>query len=231
MIASTGLSLVAFAGSPQLILEYVDQPPLKQQDSERSHQQEHLLRFRMPQEFWTVWSQGPVERSDKRDIQDKQNTHEQASAELEPGSISTSLLPTHHKLTWPGNQTNAQLSRVNYQWSMAYSSPRHKSPPGVPLLKDQNHGFSNMPWFCLLGDAPHSRYHVLSGSTIWISPVVRSTKMGEMTKMTDFRTERDSMGDVQVPADAYYGAQTQRAVDNFLISLFYQAFTPCLPCG
>ena len=75
-----------------------------------------------------------------------------------------------------------------------------------------------MPWFCLLGDAPHSRYHVLSGSTIWISPVVRSTKMGEMTKMTDFRTERDSMGDVQVPADAYYGAQTQRAVDNFPIS-------------
>ena len=36
--------------------------------------------------------------------------------------------------------------------------------------------------------------------------------------MTDYRTERDSMGEVQVPADAYYGAQTQRAVDNFPIS-------------
>lgn len=36
--------------------------------------------------------------------------------------------------------------------------------------------------------------------------------------MTEFRTERDSMGDVQVPADAYYGAQTQRAVENFPIS-------------
>jgi fumarate hydratase class II len=36
--------------------------------------------------------------------------------------------------------------------------------------------------------------------------------------MTDFRTERDSMGDVQVPANAYYGAQTQRAVENFPIS-------------
>ena len=36
--------------------------------------------------------------------------------------------------------------------------------------------------------------------------------------MTDFRTEHDSMGDVQVPAQAYYGAQTQRAVDNFPIS-------------
>src|SRR5262245_21079981 len=36
--------------------------------------------------------------------------------------------------------------------------------------------------------------------------------------MTAFRTERDSMGDVQVPAQAYFGAQTQRAVENFPIS-------------
>ena len=33
-----------------------------------------------------------------------------------------------------------------------------------------------------------------------------------------FRVERDSMGEVKVPADALYGAQTQRAVDNFPIS-------------
>jgi fumarate hydratase class II len=32
------------------------------------------------------------------------------------------------------------------------------------------------------------------------------------------RTERDSMGEIQVPAEAYYGAQTQRAVENFPIS-------------
>ncbi len=36
--------------------------------------------------------------------------------------------------------------------------------------------------------------------------------------MTDFRTEKDSLGDVRVPADAWYAAQTQRAVDNFPIS-------------
>ena len=36
--------------------------------------------------------------------------------------------------------------------------------------------------------------------------------------MSDFRIEHDSMGDVHVPADAYYGAQTQRAVENFPIS-------------
>jgi fumarate hydratase class II len=33
-----------------------------------------------------------------------------------------------------------------------------------------------------------------------------------------FRTERDSMGELQVPADALWGAQTQRAVNNFPIS-------------
>jgi len=36
--------------------------------------------------------------------------------------------------------------------------------------------------------------------------------------MSDFRVERDSMGELKVPADALYGAQTQRAVDNFPIS-------------
>lgn len=36
--------------------------------------------------------------------------------------------------------------------------------------------------------------------------------------MTDIRTEKDSMGEFQVPANAYYGAQTARAADNFPIS-------------
>jgi fumarate hydratase class II len=34
----------------------------------------------------------------------------------------------------------------------------------------------------------------------------------------DYRTERDSMGELKVPARALYGAQTQRAVENFPIS-------------
>ena len=34
----------------------------------------------------------------------------------------------------------------------------------------------------------------------------------------DFRIEKDSMGDVRVPASALYGAQTQRALENFPIS-------------
>ncbi len=36
--------------------------------------------------------------------------------------------------------------------------------------------------------------------------------------MTDFRIEKDSLGEVKVPATALYGAQTQRAVENFPIS-------------
>ena len=35
---------------------------------------------------------------------------------------------------------------------------------------------------------------------------------------TDFRIERDSMGEVRVPAQALWGAQTQRAVQNFHFS-------------
>src|SRR3978361_981918 len=34
----------------------------------------------------------------------------------------------------------------------------------------------------------------------------------------DFRIEKDTMGQVQVPADALYGAQTQRSVENFKIA-------------
>jgi len=34
----------------------------------------------------------------------------------------------------------------------------------------------------------------------------------------DYRTEQDSLGEIQVPADAYWGAQTQRAIQNFPIS-------------
>ena len=33
-----------------------------------------------------------------------------------------------------------------------------------------------------------------------------------------YRIETDSMGEVKVPADAYYGAQTQRAIGNFPVS-------------
>ncbi|GEP95590.1 class II fumarate hydratase [Chitinophaga cymbidii] len=34
----------------------------------------------------------------------------------------------------------------------------------------------------------------------------------------DFRIEKDTMGEVKVPANAYFGAQTQRSIDNFRIA-------------
>lgn len=36
--------------------------------------------------------------------------------------------------------------------------------------------------------------------------------------MTDYRIEKDSLGEVKVPANALYGAQTQRAIENFPVS-------------
>src|SRR4028119_369230 len=36
--------------------------------------------------------------------------------------------------------------------------------------------------------------------------------------MADYRVEKDTMGEVQVPVNAYYGAQTQRSIENFKIA-------------
>ncbi len=43
-------------------------------------------------------------------------------------------------------------------------------------------------------------------------------RTSEVNIMTTYRTERDSMGELQVPADALWAAQTQRAINNFPIS-------------
>ena len=34
----------------------------------------------------------------------------------------------------------------------------------------------------------------------------------------DYRIEKDTMGTVQVPANVYWGAQTQRSIENFKIA-------------
>ena len=36
--------------------------------------------------------------------------------------------------------------------------------------------------------------------------------------MTDYRVEKDFLGELKVPKDAYWGVQTQRAIENFPIS-------------
>lgn len=37
--------------------------------------------------------------------------------------------------------------------------------------------------------------------------------------MTEFRIEKDTIGEINVPADKYWGAQTQRSLDNFKIGV------------
>src|SRR5947209_2100155 len=44
------------------------------------------------------------------------------------------------------------------------------------------------------------------------------TNKNQFRMKGDFRIEADSMGEMQVPVEAYYGAQTARAVENFPIS-------------
>ena len=42
----------------------------------------------------------------------------------------------------------------------------------------------------------------------------------------EYRIEHDSMGQVKVPADRYWGAQTQRSVENFPIGVGLETM-PC----
>jgi fumarate hydratase class II len=46
----------------------------------------------------------------------------------------------------------------------------------------------------------------------------RQSSHSYIVQMSQFRTEKDTMGQVQVPADAYWGAQTQRSIENFPIA-------------
>src|SRR5450432_1942781 len=48
--------------------------------------------------------------------------------------------------------------------------------------------------------------------------IVLEEEIFAMTTIKETRTERDSMGEMQVPINAYYGASTQRAMLNFPIS-------------
>src|SRR5712692_5967739 len=53
---------------------------------------------------------------------------------------------------------------------------------------------------------------------VFSSPPLRSPLMSESAKPTrPTRTESDSMGKMEVPADRYYGAQTARSLIHFAI--------------
>lgn len=44
--------------------------------------------------------------------------------------------------------------------------------------------------------------------------------------MAETRTETDAFGEVQVPADKYWGAQTERSFENFNINQPYDRMAP-----
>jgi aspartate ammonia-lyase len=56
------------------------------------------------------------------------------------------------------------------------------------------------------------------------TPASRKPASAAAASTADFRLERDSLGELRVPADAYYGVQTARAIANFPIS----GLTPAL---
>lgn len=73
----------------------------------------------------------------------------------------------------------------------------------------------------MIGDAQRIKDHVNAARIDRAMSVMK--KAEEMITMDDqnkkFRTEHDSMGEVQVPADRYWGAQTERSRTNFRIGV------------
>ncbi len=75
------------------------------------------------------------------------------------------------------------------------------------------------------GEVSEQRHRARRGRREWsyviyvhTEPVRDNVAMPADDDTTDFRIERDTMGEVRVPAAALYQAQTQRAVENFPIS-------------
>ena len=54
--------------------------------------------------------------------------------------------------------------------------------------------------------------------TVWASALVLLVSADPLAQAAATRTERDLLGEKQVPAEAYYGVQTARALENFQIS-------------
>ncbi|GAA4391161.1 class II fumarate hydratase [Hymenobacter koreensis] len=57
-----------------------------------------------------------------------------------------------------------------------------------------------------------------SGFATFAPPFGAFVRFTDFAFLMQFRTEKDTMGTVQVPVDAYWGAQTQRSIENFQIA-------------
>ena len=64
--------------------------------------------------------------------------------------------------------------------------------------------------------------YCLTRLTLLIVEKIAAAVMAEAAKeeggrIVDYRIEHDTMGEVKVPADKYWGAQTERSFENFKI--------------
>ena len=68
------------------------------------------------------------------------------------------------------------------------------------------------------GEAAPERWHASGGRRIPLAGTCRGAGP-KLTTVTDTRIESDSMGEIEVPADRYWGAQTQRSLHHFDIGV------------
>merc|ERR1719172_371417 len=54
---------------------------------------------------------------------------------------------------------------------------------------------------------------------IWVAFFIHSTSGPSQVDESGFRDEKDTMGTLKVPAARYWGAQTQRSIQNFEIDM------------
>src|SRR5436190_636532 len=133
------------------------------------------------------------------------------AADAAPRRESTSVIPT---------------STPSRRWFRGVKLGLH-SPSGVRRFVCCQTGFATTEAVTITG--PASEFQ--TGSVpIWSTVATASRSMGDGLRpdfgvlrygpamAEEYRTERDSMGEVRVPAHAKWGAQTHRAVENFPIS-------------
>ncbi len=52
----------------------------------------------------------------------------------------------------------------------------------------------------------------------WLQPAGPAPERERLVDLVQWAMERDSMGEIEIPDDALWGAPTQRAVENFAVS-------------
>ena len=88
------------------------------------------------------------------------------------------------------------------------------SSPGTQLASLAKHSWI----LIILTHVEEGQSESATTGSLQVAAKFPAIKQENSFTMSEFRIEKDSMGDVRVPAEAYFGAQTQRAVDNFPIS-------------